>query len=106
MCASSARVGAGLEETKAEQAPPSRKGADPGGEGCVDGDGGVGLPADTCSAPRSAPPGDHSSPSLRSPTQAPAGEGTHHGICSALTGCTCLSPLRNKTLMAASPGGC
>lgn len=41
MCASSARVGAGLEETKAEQAPPSRKGADPGGQGCVDGDGGV-----------------------------------------------------------------
>lgn len=72
MCASSARVGAGLEETKAEQAPPSRKGADPGGEGCVnvDGDGGMWgcrltlavCPAQLLQAITAAPP---SAPPLR-----------------------------------------
>lgn len=36
MCASSARVEAGLERTKAEQEPPSGKGADPAGKAGVD----------------------------------------------------------------------
>lgn len=97
--------GGGAGGNKSRAGTPSRKGAGPGGKAAWTGWRVWGCrltlavrPAQLLQAITAAPPS--------APNRAPAGEGTHHGICCALTGSTCLAPLRNKTLMAASPGGC
>lgn len=85
---------------------PQQEGSRSWGDGCVDGDGGVWgcrltlavRPAQLLQAITAAPPSAPDSGSCG------GGDAPRHLLC--LTGSTCLAPLRNKTLMAASPGGC